>query len=105
MAKRSVKKTTRPASRPRKAKGVAKAKFRLTYATMFDPPAHMHSAFEKALTGVKAGLGREYPMWIGGKERLMRGLLGSWPLLSDQTCACTARLKPSNSSTILAPTR
>jgi 1-pyrroline-5-carboxylate dehydrogenase len=36
---------------------------------MFDPPAHLHAAFEKALAGVKAGLGREYPMWIGGKER------------------------------------
>jgi 1-pyrroline-5-carboxylate dehydrogenase len=41
----------------------------LTYATMFDPPAHLHGEFEKALAGVKAGLGKEYPMWIGGKER------------------------------------
>ena len=55
-------------SRP-KAKPAAGQGFRLTYATMFDPPAHLHDQFEKALAGVKAGLGRAYPMWIGGKER------------------------------------
>jgi 1-pyrroline-5-carboxylate dehydrogenase len=36
---------------------------------MFDPPASMHEKFEKALAAVKASLGREHPMWIGGKER------------------------------------
>jgi 1-pyrroline-5-carboxylate dehydrogenase len=36
---------------------------------MFDPPARMHDEFEKALATVRAGLGREYPMWIGGQER------------------------------------
>jgi acyl-CoA reductase-like NAD-dependent aldehyde dehydrogenase len=43
--------------------------FRLTYSTMFDPPAALHERFEAALTAVKARLGREYPMWIGGRER------------------------------------
>lgn len=56
------------ASRP-KGKSAAGGGFRLTYATMFDPPAHLHDRFEKALAGVKASLGRAYPMWIGGKER------------------------------------
>ena len=56
------------ASRP-KAKRAANQSFRLTYATMFDPPAHLHDQFEKALTSVKNSLGQAYPMWIGGKER------------------------------------
>jgi 1-pyrroline-5-carboxylate dehydrogenase len=62
---------TRPkgaASRP-KAKPAPSQSFRLTYATMFDPPAHLHDQFEKALASVKNSLGQQYPMWIGGKER------------------------------------
>jgi 1-pyrroline-5-carboxylate dehydrogenase len=43
--------------------------FRLTYSTMFDPPPALHQRFEAALARVKAGLGAEYPMWIGGRER------------------------------------
>jgi 1-pyrroline-5-carboxylate dehydrogenase len=45
----------------------AAAGFRLTYATMFDPPEDVHRRFEAALETVRAGLGREYPMWIGGR--------------------------------------
>jgi 1-pyrroline-5-carboxylate dehydrogenase len=43
-------------------------RFRLTYATMFDPPEELHRRYERALAAVKAGLGREYPMLISGKE-------------------------------------
>jgi 1-pyrroline-5-carboxylate dehydrogenase len=49
--------------------GTKASRFRLTYATMFDPPALLHQRFEKALIRVKAGLGRDYPMWIGGRAR------------------------------------
>lgn len=56
------KKTARPAAK--KA-----ARFRLTYATMFDPPEELHRSFERALADVKADLGRDYPMLIGGAER------------------------------------
>lgn len=52
---------TKPAKRP--------AAFRLTYATMFDPPERLHACFDQALAGLKARLGREYPLLIGGKER------------------------------------
>lgn len=45
------------------------AGFRLTYATMFDPPEALHSCYDRALGGLKAGFGREYPLLIGGKER------------------------------------
>jgi len=74
MAKRSVKKGARSTRKPAKGAVKGKAKpvggaFKLTYATMFDPPASMHERFENALAGVKANLGRDHPMWIGGKER------------------------------------
>jgi 1-pyrroline-5-carboxylate dehydrogenase len=42
--------------------------FKLTYATMFNPPEELHTRFEEALTTVKAGLGKEYGMLIGGKD-------------------------------------
>ena len=38
---------------------------------MFDPPEELHRNFERALAKVKAGLGRDYPMLIGGKERFL----------------------------------
>lgn len=43
-------------------------KFRLTYATMFDPPEELHSGYEAAVAQVKTELGKDYGMWIGGKE-------------------------------------
>jgi 1-pyrroline-5-carboxylate dehydrogenase len=42
--------------------------FKLTYATMFDPPAELHTRFDQALAKVKAGLGKEYGLLIDGKE-------------------------------------
>jgi len=44
------------------------AQFKLTYATMFNPPEELHTSFDTALVKVKASLGREYGMIIGGKE-------------------------------------
>lgn len=43
--------------------------FKLTYATMFNPPEELHTRFEEALGRVKAGLGKEYGMFINGVER------------------------------------
>jgi len=67
----------RPAPRPRRARPNRSAApvpadhaFRLTYATMFDPPQTLHTCYERALARVKSRLGGEYPMLIGGKERL-----------------------------------
>ncbi len=60
--------------RPKKkspTKKKSSSRFRLTYATMFDPPEELHRSFERALAKVKAGLGRDYPMLIGGKERFV----------------------------------
>ena len=44
-------------------------KFKLTYATMFNPPEEMHQRYEAALAEVKAALGREHAMIINGEDR------------------------------------
>ena len=43
--------------------------FKLTYATMFNPPEELHTHFEEAMDKLKENLGQEYPMFIGGEER------------------------------------
>lgn len=42
--------------------------FRLTYATMFNPPEEMHERFEKALVKMRGQLGKTHPMFIDGKD-------------------------------------
>jgi 1-pyrroline-5-carboxylate dehydrogenase len=42
--------------------------FKLTYATMFNPPEEMHKGFDKAVVALKQNLGKEYGMIIDGKE-------------------------------------
>lgn len=44
------------------------ANFKLTYATMFNPPEELHTQFDKALSRVKARFGREYGMIINNKD-------------------------------------
>lgn len=43
-------------------------KFKLTYATMFNPPEELHTKFEEALSELKANLGAEHGMIIGGQD-------------------------------------
>jgi 1-pyrroline-5-carboxylate dehydrogenase len=42
--------------------------FKLTYATMFNPPEELHTRFDAALAAVRANLGQEYGMLINGAE-------------------------------------
>jgi 1-pyrroline-5-carboxylate dehydrogenase len=42
--------------------------FKLTYATMFDPPQEMHARFEAALARVEAGLGATHAFHIDGAD-------------------------------------
>jgi 1-pyrroline-5-carboxylate dehydrogenase len=42
--------------------------FRLTYATMFNPPEVLHERFEAALERVKGGLGASHPLFIDGRD-------------------------------------
>ena len=45
-----------------------KPDFKLTYATMFNPPEALHQRYERALKKVKANLGKDHPMLINGKD-------------------------------------
>ena len=42
--------------------------FKLTYATMFNPPEELHTRYEAALAKVRSELGREHGMMINGKD-------------------------------------
>jgi 1-pyrroline-5-carboxylate dehydrogenase len=42
--------------------------FRLTYATMFDPPEAMHERFDSALARVTATLGGQHGLFLGGAD-------------------------------------
>ena len=48
---------------------MAEETFKLTYATMFNPPEELHTRFEQVLADVKSNLGKEHGMIINGKER------------------------------------
>ncbi len=47
----------------------AESSFKLTYATMFNPPEELHTRFAQALEQVQAALGKEQAMIIAGEER------------------------------------
>ena len=42
--------------------------FRLTYATMFDPPPEMHERFDAALVTVRSRLGGRHPLFLNGVD-------------------------------------
>ena len=44
------------------------ADFKLTYSTMFNPPEELHKGFDKAVAKLKQNLGKEYGMFIDGKD-------------------------------------
>ncbi len=48
---------------------MATSDFKLTYATMFNPPEELHAHFEDAVKRLRSQMGKEYPMIIGGEER------------------------------------
>src|SRR5262245_20097738 len=66
--------------------------FKLTYATMFDPPADMHRKFDAALTELNGFLGATHALHINGEDRAaashdirrspidQRRVLGHFPL-------------------------
>src|SRR6516162_1327778 len=43
--------------------------FKLTYATMFNPPAEMHTRFDAALEEVNRSLGGKHALYINGEDR------------------------------------
>jgi 1-pyrroline-5-carboxylate dehydrogenase len=63
----------KPAVKKTAARKTGNGSFKLTYATMFNPPEQMHTAFDKAIEKVKSELGRDYPMFIDGRDRFGEG--------------------------------
>jgi 1-pyrroline-5-carboxylate dehydrogenase len=73
--------------------------FKLTYSTMFNPPAEMHERFEAALTKLKAGLGATHAFHINGADVKgskhdarhspidQRMLLGQFPVANAEEAA------------------
>jgi 1-pyrroline-5-carboxylate dehydrogenase len=47
---------------------MAESSFKLTYATMFNPPEELHARYDETLARVKAHLGKRYGMIINGKD-------------------------------------
>jgi len=48
------------------------SQFKLTYATMFDPPEQMHASYEAAIPGVRQCLGRSMGMLINNQDHFCR---------------------------------
>ncbi|MGD0574796.1 MAG: aldehyde dehydrogenase family protein [Anaerolineales bacterium] len=72
MAPRRAVKTTRVARKTVRRKAIrskAPAPFKLTYATMFNPPEKLHLDFEAELAKVRAQFGRDHGMIINGVDR------------------------------------
>src|SRR5687768_17971316 len=42
--------------------------FKLTYASMFNPPADMHARFDAAMSEVQGRLGETHDLYIDGKD-------------------------------------
>jgi acyl-CoA reductase-like NAD-dependent aldehyde dehydrogenase len=70
--------------------------FKLTYATMFNPPAEMHTRFDAALAELNRSLGGTHPLYINGQDRAsaehdtrrtpidLRRVLGDFPLATAE---------------------
>ena len=43
--------------------------FKLTYATMFEPPAALHASFDAAVERVRANLGGRFQLFVDGEDR------------------------------------
>ncbi len=42
--------------------------FKLTYATMFDPPEELHTRYEQAVEKFRSDMGQDVPMYVGGED-------------------------------------
>ena len=65
VVKKEVKKVKAAVKKVTPKKG---GKFRLTYATMFNPPEKMHTDFDKAVARFRAEMGKDVPMLINGED-------------------------------------
>src|SRR5689334_12975442 len=49
--------------------------FKLTYATMFNPPEELHARFDAAMAQAQAALGRRHELFIVGEDRPARRVM------------------------------
>jgi 1-pyrroline-5-carboxylate dehydrogenase len=49
--------------------------FRLTYATMFNPPEELHTRFDAAMTRLRGALGARHALYVAGEDRATTGVL------------------------------
>ena len=61
--------------------------FKLTYATMFDPPEELHQRFEAAMARAAGQLGRRHALYLAGEDR--------------ETPAVLEKLNPANDRQLL----
>ena len=71
--------------------------FKLTYATMFNPPEELHTRYDAALVKVKAGLGAEHGMFINGKDVFTAEKFENRNPADITTCRCTCTSKSTRS--------
>jgi 1-pyrroline-5-carboxylate dehydrogenase len=80
--------------------------FKLTYATMFNPPDELHTKYDAALAKVKAGLGQEYGMLIGDQDILTKEKLEDRsPINTDWVLAVMQKGDESHAQQALAAAR
>jgi len=72
--------------------------FKLTYATLFNPPEELHTRYDATLVKVKAGLGADHGMFINGKDVYMSDKFEDRNPADITTCRCTCTSKSTRSS-------
>lgn len=80
--------------------------FKLTYATMFNPPEELHTRFAEAMQALKANLGKEVPMFIDGEERLVDAKYQEFsPIQTDLHLATFQKGSPQDAEDAIAAAR
>lgn len=80
--------------------------FKLTYATMFDPPEELHSQCDAAMAKVRAGLGNEYGMIINNKDVFVDEKFPDHsPVNTDWTLAVMQKGNEKHAQQVLEATR
>ena len=84
----------------------AASTFKLTYATMFNPPEELHTRFEETLAHTKRNLGQEYGMLIAGEDHFAAEKLTlRSPINTDMVLGVFQKGTPEDAQAALAAAR
>lgn len=61
--------------------------FKLTYSTMYNPPAEMHQRFDAALATVRADLGRRHGLYIDGGDVMGESFISKYSRRTPNCCS------------------